>query len=120
MQRPPTSPRPRFSSPCSNAPAYGTGRHHSACYSGFFIRPLANADALPITAADADHSSFGCRDSAPWTYFGDAFFNTAIRRTANLRDALTLAQGLVRKRELRNGFPPSTLKSPGARISSRC
>jgi hypothetical protein len=56
----------------------------------------------------------------PDAEIGDAFFNTAIRRTANLRDALTLAQALVRKRELRNGFPPPTLKSPGARISSRC
>jgi len=85
----------------------------SACYSGVFIRPLANADTLVITAADADHSSFGCRDGAEWTYFGDALFNTAMRRTANLRDAFTLAQTLVRNRELRNGFPPSNPQIAG-------
>src|SRR5690349_8310529 len=49
----------------------------SACYSGVFIR-LANPDTLVITAADADHSSFGCEDKAQWTYFGDAFFNIAL------------------------------------------
>ena len=46
----------------------------SACYSGVFIPRLAEADTLVITAADANHSSFGCRDKAKWTYFGDAFF----------------------------------------------
>ena len=45
----------------------------SACYSGVFIPRLANPDMLVITAADADHPSFGCRDKAKWTYFGDAF-----------------------------------------------
>jgi hypothetical protein len=46
----------------------------SACYSGVFISRLARPDVLVITAADADHSSFGCEDKAKWTYFGDAFF----------------------------------------------
>src|SRR5947208_7961314 len=32
----------------------------SACYSGVFIPPLANPNSLVITAADADHASFGC------------------------------------------------------------
>jgi hypothetical protein len=85
----------------------------SACYSGIFIRPLASADTLVITAADADHPSFGCRDGAEWTYFGDAFFNTAMRRTANLRDAFALARTLVRKRELRNRFDPSNPQIAG-------
>ena len=52
----------------------------SACYSGVFIPRLANPDTLVITAADADHPSFGCRDKAKWTYFGDAFFNVALRQ----------------------------------------
>ena len=51
----------------------------SACYSGVFIPRLADADTLVITAADADHPSFGCEDKAKWTYFGDAFFNAALR-----------------------------------------
>jgi peptidase C13-like protein len=59
----------------------------SACYSGVFIPRLADADTLVITAADANHPSFGCEDKAKWTYFGDAFFNTALRRSNNLKDA---------------------------------
>jgi hypothetical protein len=85
----------------------------SACYSGVFIPLLANADTLVITAADADHMSFGCQDGAQWTYFGDAFFNNAMRRTANLRDAFDLARTLVRERELRNGFDPSNPQMAG-------
>jgi hypothetical protein len=79
----------------------------SACFSGIFIPRLADADTLVITAADADHASFGCEDKAKWTYFGDAFFNVALRRTKNLKDAFLLARSLVSKRELRQGFDPS-------------
>ena len=42
-------------------------------YYGVFIPRLANSDTLVITAADAGHPSFGCRDKAKWTYFGNAF-----------------------------------------------
>jgi len=84
----------------------------SACYSGIFL-PLANADTLVITAADADHPSFGCRDGAQWTYFGDAFFNTAMRRAPNLRDAFSQAREIVRKRELHDGFDPSNPQMAG-------
>src|SRR5262249_29988881 len=41
----------------------------SACYSGVFIRPLADPDTLVITAADAEHTSFGCKNGNDWTYF---------------------------------------------------
>src|SRR5262245_52785957 len=64
----------------------------SACYSGVFIPRLANADTLVITAADGDHASFGCEDRAKWTYFGDAFFNVALRRTTRLKDAFAQAR----------------------------
>ncbi|WP_430648720.1 C13 family peptidase [Bradyrhizobium neotropicale] len=36
----------------------------SACYSGVFVPRLANPYLLVITAADADHPSFGCPDKA--------------------------------------------------------
>ena len=78
----------------------------SACYSGIFIPRLADPDALVMTAADAEHPSFGCRDKAKWTYFGDAFFNIALRRDDNLRDAFVRARASVRQRELREGFDP--------------
>jgi len=79
----------------------------SACYSGVFIPRLANPDTLVITAADAAHPSFGCRDKAKWTYFGNAFFNVALRQAKSLKDAFVVARALVKKRELRERFAPS-------------
>jgi hypothetical protein len=79
----------------------------SACYSGIFIPRLVNRDTLVITAADADHPSFGCRDKAKWTYFGNAFFNVALRQAKSLKDAFVVARALVKKRELRERFEPS-------------
>src|ERR1700719_1471067 len=84
----------------------------SACYSGVFLGPLAN-DTLVITAADSDHSSFGCRDKVKWTYFGDAFFNTAMRYTADLRSAFTTARTLISRREMRDGLVPSNPQIAG-------
>ena len=89
----------------------------SACYSGVFIPRLANPDVLVITAADANHSSFGCQDKAKWTYFGDAFFNVALRQRVSLTDAFLDARSLVRKRELRQHFEPSNpLMAGGANV----
>jgi len=89
----------------------------SACYSGVFIPRLANPDVLVITAADANHPSFGCQDKAKWTYFGDAFFNVALRRARSLKEAFAVARALVRKRELRERFEPSNpLMAGGANV----
>jgi Flp pilus assembly protein TadD len=85
----------------------------SACYSGVFARPLADPDTLVITAADASHSSFGCRNGNDWTYFGDAFFNTALRHTSNLREAFSQASSLVRKREHQKRLTPSNPQMAG-------
>jgi peptidase C13-like protein len=85
----------------------------SACYSGVFIPHLAGPDTLVITAADADHPSFGCRDKAKWTYFGDAFFNVALRKAKSLNDAFAVARELVLKRELRQRFEPSNPQMAG-------
>jgi hypothetical protein len=85
----------------------------SACYSGVFIPRLADADTLVITAADAAHSSFGCQDKAKWTYFGDAFFNVALRQAKTLKDAFFVARGLVLKREQRQNFVPSNPQMAG-------
>ena len=89
----------------------------SACYSGVFIPRLANPDVLVITAADADHPSFGCEDKAKWTYFGEAFFDVALRRARSLKEAFVVARALVRKRELREHFEPSNpLMAGGANV----
>jgi len=85
----------------------------SACYSGVFIPRLASPDVLVITAADANHPSFGCEDKAKWTYFGDAFFNVALRQAKDLETAFDVARALVRKRELRERFEPSNPQIAG-------
>jgi hypothetical protein len=85
----------------------------SACYSGVFIPHLANPDTLVITAADANHPSFGCRDKAKWTYFGDAFFNVALRKAKDMNDAFAVAREAVTKRELRERFEPSNPQMAG-------
>ena len=79
----------------------------SACYSGVFVPVLADARTLVITAAAADRPSFGCEDGATWTYFGDAFFNQALRAAPDLRAAFRRARALVSAREKREGFEPS-------------
>lgn len=85
----------------------------SACYSGVFARELADARTLVITAAAADKPSFGCRDGAAWTYFGDAFFNKALRGERRLDIAFERARGLVTQRERREGFDPSNPQIAG-------
>lgn len=85
----------------------------SACYSGIFARALADERTLVITAAAADKPSFGCRDGANWTYFGDAFFNKALRKEKRLDVAFEKARALVTAREEREGFDPSVPQIAG-------
>jgi hypothetical protein len=89
----------------------------SARYSGVFIPRLANPDTLVITAADADHPSFGCRDKAKWTYFGNAFFNVALRQAKSLKDAFVLARSLVKK--ARSARALRAVESPNGRRRKR-
>ena len=92
----------------------------SACYSGTFARALADERTLVITAAAADKPSFGCRDGATWTYFGDAFFNKALRREPRLDAAFETARRLVTQREQREGYDPSNPQiAGGSRVLER-
>jgi hypothetical protein len=65
------------------------------------------------TAAAADRSSFGCEDGATWTYFGDAFFNQALRSTKTLDEAFCRARQIVTPLERREGFRPSKPQMAG-------
>jgi hypothetical protein len=85
----------------------------SACYSGVFVPVLANPRTLVITAAAADRSSFGCEDRATWTYFGEAFFNQALRRASTLEAAFSKARQMVTARERHEGFRPSNPQMAG-------
>lgn len=92
----------------------------SACYSGIFAKALADDDTLVITAAAADRPSFGCEDRATWTYFGDAFFNRALRAESRLEDAFAQAKAFVTRRERQEGFEPSDPQmAGGARVLER-
>jgi hypothetical protein len=91
----------------------------SACYSGIFVPVLANPSSLVITAAAADRPSFGCEDGATWTYFGDAFYNQALRSHPRLDAAFAEAKRLVTKRERREGYEPSEPQIAGGALVLR-
>ena len=71
----------------------------SACYAGVFVDALKGENTLVITAADADHSSFGCDDDRDLTYFGEAFLKDSVPTTKTLQEAFKKAEGLIRQRE---------------------
>jgi len=79
----------------------------SACHSGSFIPALASPTTLVIAAARADRASFGCADKREWTYFGDAYFNRALRRETSFRKAFDRARRLVERWEVRERLVPS-------------
>jgi hypothetical protein len=79
----------------------------SACHSGSFIPTLANANTLVIAAARADRTSFGCADKRQWTYFGDAYFNRALRQETSFRKAFDRARRLIARWETKGRLVPS-------------
>jgi hypothetical protein len=79
----------------------------SSCHSGSFIPALADANTLVITASRADRSSFGCADKRRWTYFGDAYFNRALREETSFRRAFGRAKKLIAIWEARDQLTPS-------------
>lgn len=79
----------------------------SACHSGSFLPALASPNTLVIAAARADRTSFGCADKREWTYFGDAFFNQALRQDTSFRKAFARAKRLVEQWEAKEKLLPS-------------
>jgi hypothetical protein len=81
----------------------------SACHSGSFIPALADPRTMVIAAARADRSSFGCSDKRTWTYFGDAYFNRALRHETSFQRAFVRAKRLIerweRRQRLERSFP---------------
>ena len=76
----------------------------SACYSGGFIKPLADPYTLVITSARADRPSFGCGHDGPYTYFGRAYFEDSLKQGYFFIRAFEHARALVKAREKRAGF----------------
>lgn len=79
----------------------------SACYSGNFIEPLKDDNTLIITASDANNPSFGCGNGEKLTWFGQAYFDAALRRTRSFTTAFDFARAEVAGRERAQGFPAS-------------
>ena len=79
----------------------------SACYAGVFLEPLKSDTTLVITAADADHNSFGCADDRDLTYFGEAFLRDALPGAPTLEAAFAKARALIAAREAEEKLTPS-------------
>ena len=71
----------------------------SACYSGGWVGPLGSDTTLVMTAADADHTSYGCGRFSELTYFGRALFGEELRKTHSFERAFEAAVPVIRKRE---------------------
>ena len=75
----------------------------SACYSGSWIAPLATPDTLVMTAADADHTSYGCGRGSQLTYFGRAMYDENLRATFSFEEAHARARTVIERREQEAG-----------------
>ncbi len=79
----------------------------SACYSGSFINELWDAHTLLITAARDDRTSFGCSSERDWTYFGEAYFDHALRNGLSFVSAFDQAEKAIAQREKDEDLTPS-------------
>ncbi len=76
----------------------------SACYSGGYVEPLKDPYTLVITSSRSDRTSFGCDNKAEFTYFGEAFFQQALKRTTSFVEAFELAKASIAERERAEGL----------------
>jgi hypothetical protein len=92
----------------------------SACHSGSFIPGLKDDNTLILTAARADRTSFGCSNENEWTYFGDAYFNNALRSgERSFIAAFDQARTLITGWEQKQKYTPSEPQiSIGANIAA--
>ena len=77
----------------------------SACYSGGWVGPLAGDTTMVMTAADADHTSYGCGSLSELTFFGRALFDEQLRATHSFETAFAAAVPVIRRRETEAGKP---------------
>jgi len=71
----------------------------SACYAGVFMEELKTDTTAVVTAADAEHSSFGCDPDRDLTWFGEAFLKDALPASDSLEEAFHKAAALIVRRE---------------------
>jgi hypothetical protein len=95
----------------------------SACYSGSWIAPLADENTLVMTAADAEHTSYGCGSKSELTFFGRAMYDEQLRNnTLSFEDAYQASRKIIQQREIEagkdDGFSNPQIRT-GARIRDR-
>ena len=56
-----------------------------------------------MTAADAEHTSYGCGRRSELTYFGRAMFDEELRRTWSFEQAHAQARTVIERREQEAG-----------------
>lgn len=79
----------------------------SACFSGGFLPALRAREAVVITAARKDRTSFGCGTASQVTYFGQAWLVDALNHHDDFVAAFNDARRRVAAREAADGFTPS-------------
>jgi hypothetical protein len=79
----------------------------SACYSGGFIKPLADANTLVVTAAEATRQSYGCGNDSVITDFSRAFYVGGLRSTYSFESAFRYAQDAIYRDERQSGYEHS-------------
>ena len=91
----------------------------SACFSGSWIAPLASEDTLVMTAADADHTSYGCGKKSELTFFGRAMYDEQLRsQTLSFEEAHAAARLVIDKREKEAGKDDG-YSNPQIKVGSR-
>jgi TM2 domain-containing membrane protein YozV len=91
----------------------------SACYSGSWIAPLADEDTLVMTAADAEHTSYGCGSKSEPTFFGRAMYDEQLRNnTLSFEDAYQAARKIIQQREIEAGKDDG-FSNPQIRVGSK-
>lgn len=83
----------------------------SACFAGAFIPSLQNPDTIILAAAAPDRTSFGCEPQRDWTYFGDAYFNRALRGGASMLEGFERAKTQISTWETEQRLTPSNPQS---------
>jgi hypothetical protein len=77
----------------------------SACFAGGWLGPLGADSTLVMTAADAEHTSYGCGKLSELTFFGRAVFDEELRKTHSFEQAFAAAVPVIRRREEEAGKP---------------
>lgn len=71
----------------------------SACFSGIYVDALENEHTLVMTASNAMQPSFGCSNTADFTYFGEAYFKNQLTTNASFIDAFEQAKVEITAKE---------------------